>query len=140
MKQLPSRIFFKKPHKPSSFFLKALAVKTFFPLTELYGLKSLAAGRLTFKQIEAGRRTIRRTVSKKGRIIIRPFTYASLTKRALGVRMGKGKGGHDRWVCPVRQGQIIYEISGVSSFFAHLALKKAADKMPFRCSVIKLVY
>lgn len=96
MKQLPSRIFFKKPHKPGAFFLKAMDQKTFFPLTELYGLKSLAAGRLTFKQIEAGRRTIRRSVSKQGRLIIKPFTYASLTKRSLGVRMGKGKGAHDR--------------------------------------------
>lgn len=96
MKQLPSRVFYKKPHKPGSFFLKALDQKSFFPLTEYYALKSIGSGRLTFKQIEAGRRTIRRTVSKRGRLVIKPFTYASLTKRSLGVRMGKGKGSHDR--------------------------------------------
>ncbi len=63
MKQQPSRVFFKKSHKPGSFFLKALDQKTFYPRTELFALKSLDAGRLTFRQIEAGRRTIRRTVS-----------------------------------------------------------------------------
>lgn len=140
MKQLPSRVFFKKPHKPSSFFLRAKAQKNFFPLTEFFALKSLASGRLTFKQVEAGRRTIRRTVAKRGRLVIKPFTYASLTKRSLGVRMGKGKGSHDRWVCPVRCGQILYELSGVPNMFAQLALKKAADKMPFRCKVIRLIY
>jgi large subunit ribosomal protein L16 len=50
---------------------------------------------LTYKQIEAGRKTIRRTLSKKTKIIIRPFTNISLTKKGLGVRMGKGKGNHD---------------------------------------------
>jgi large subunit ribosomal protein L16 len=140
MKQLPSRYFFKKPHKPASFFLKAAAQKAFFPLTEFYGLKSLAAGRLTFKQIEAGRRTIRRTVSKRGKLVIRTFTGVSITKRSMGLRMGKGKGSHDRWVCPVRRGQILYELSGVPTIYARFALRKAADKMPFRCSVVKLIY
>lgn len=96
MKQLPSRIFFKKTHKPGSFFLSAKDQKTFFPLSGTFGLKSLAPGRLTFKQIEAGRRTIRRTLAKRGRLVIKPFTSRSLTKRSLGVRMGKGKGSHDR--------------------------------------------
>lgn len=140
MKQMPSRIFYKKPHKPNSFFLHATAQKAFFPLTELFALKSLGAGRLNFKQIEAGRRTIRRTVSKRGRLIIRPFTGTSITKRSMGLRMGKGKGSHDRWVCPIRRGQILYEISGVSHAYARFALRKAADKMPFRCKVVKLVY
>ena len=140
MKQLPSRTFFKKPHKPTSFFLRAAAQKSFFPLTELFALKSLGAGRLTFKQIEAGRRTIRRTVSKRGRLVIRTFTCTSITKRSMGIRMGKGKGGHHHWVCPIRSGQIVYEISGVALHLARLALKKAADKMPFRCAVVRLVY
>ena len=140
MKQMPSRIFYKKPHKPGSFFLQAVAQKAFFPLTELFALKSLGSGRLNFKQIEAGRRTIRRTVSKRGRLIIRPFTGVSITKRSMGLRMGKGKGGHHQWVCPIRRDQILYEISGVSAAYARFALQKAADKMPFRCKVVKLVY
>lgn len=140
MKQMPSRIFFKKPQKPRSFFLKAAAEKAFFPLTEYYALKSLGGGHLTFKQIEAGRRTIRRTVAKKGRLVIRPFTGISITKRSKGLRMGKGKGGHDHWISMVRRGQIIYELSGVTTHTALLALRKAADKMPFRCSVVRLIY
>lgn len=140
MKQMPSRVFYKKPHRPRSFFLFAKAQKSFFPLTDFFALKSLGSGRLTFKQIEAGRRTIRRTVSKRGRLVIRPFTGVSITKRSLGVRMGKGKGSHDRWVCPVRRGQILYELSGVGSAYAMLALRKAADKMPFRCAVTRLIY
>src|SRR4051812_46126635 len=34
----------------------------------------------------------------------------SLTKKANGIRMGKGKGPVDRWVFHVRKGQILYTI------------------------------
>lgn len=54
--------------------------------------------------------------------------------------MGKGKGNHFIWVCPIKAGQVIYEISGVSSEKSFFALRKAADKMPFTCSIIKLTY
>lgn len=118
MKQQPSRVFYRKPHKPASFFLTAAEQKSFYPLRGLYALKSLGSGRLTVRQIEAGRRTIRRTVAKKGLVVIRTFTYASLTKRPVGLRMGKGKGAHSVWVCPIRTGQIIYELCGISDHIA----------------------
>lgn len=115
MKQSPSHFRFRKNHKPNKFFLKSKEVKHFFSKEGTFALKSLSGGKLTFKQIEAGRRAIRRTIIKKGLLFIRVFPYASLTKRPLGMRMGKGKGSHSQWVCPVRAGQIIYELSAVSA-------------------------
>jgi len=140
MKQQPSRIFYKKLHKPSRSVLCLLDSKTFYMKKGIYGLKSLENGRLNYKQIEAGRKTIRRTVSKQASITIRPFTYVSFTKKGLGLRMGKGKGSHHIWICPVLKGQIIYEVSGASRNRSLLALRKASDKMPFNCAVTKLVY
>lgn len=140
MKQQPSRIFYKKPHKPSKFVLSSMDQKRFFLMSGVFGLKSLENGRLNYKQIEAGRKTIRRTVSKQAFISIRPFTSVSFTKKGLGLRMGKGKGAHHIWVCPILKGQIIYEVRGATSIRCLLALRKAADKMPFNCVVTRLIY
>lgn len=140
MKQQPSRIFYKKPHKPSKFVLSSIDQKRFFLTSGVYGLKSLENGKLNYKQIEAGRKTIRRTVSKQAFILIKPFTSVSLTKKGLGLRMGKGKGSHHIWISPILKGQIIYEVRGATATRCLLALKKAADKMPFNCAVTKLIY
>jgi ribosomal protein L16/L10AE len=43
-------------------------------------------------------------------------------------------------MCPIRSGQIIYELSGVPNFIGIKALRKAADKMPFKTKVVRLVY
>lgn len=94
MKQSPSSFRYRKNHKPNSFFLKSGESKNFFSLRGNFALKSLASGRLSFRQIEAGRRSIRRTISKAAYLFIRVFPAASLTKRPVGMRMGKGKGAH----------------------------------------------
>lgn len=97
MKQFPKKIYYKKLHKPNANYLHSLDVKNFYPKYGYIGLKSLKSGRLTFKQIEAGRKTLRRTLKRgsSARIYIRTFTYASITKRTPGVRMGSGKGTHE---------------------------------------------
>jgi large subunit ribosomal protein L16 len=94
MKQFPSRLKFKKYHKPSKKLFELRDQKTFLPVFGQYGLKALDYGKLNFKQIESGRRTLRRTTKKQGKINIRVFTYASVTKKPVSSRMGKGKGGH----------------------------------------------
>ena len=54
--------------------------------------------------------------------------------------MGKGKGKHSHWVCPIKKGKVVYEISGVSLFTALDVLKKCGYKMPFRFKIVKLKY
>jgi len=41
---------------------------------------------------------------------------------------------------PVREGQIIYEISNVSSFEGLKSLTRASYKMPFKTKVVSLVF
>jgi large subunit ribosomal protein L16 len=94
MKQNPSRLKFKKNHKVSFSFFSLLDKKTFYPIFGTYALKSMESGKLTFKQIEAGRKSIRRNVKKIGTVFIRVFTSKSVTKKPLATRMGKGKGNH----------------------------------------------
>lgn len=140
MKQYPSSLKFRKNHKPRKFFLDSVEQKNFYPYQGVYALKSLQPARINGKQLEAGRKSIRRSVKKSGKIYIRIFTNLSLTKRPVGVRMGKGKGNHHVWVAAVKPGHIIYELKGIEQTSALLALKLAADKMPFKCAIVKLTY
>ena len=64
-----------------------------------YGLKSTDRGRLTSRQIEAARRAINRYVKRGGRVWIRVFPDKPISKKPLEVRMGKGKGNPEYWVC-----------------------------------------
>jgi len=92
MKQLPSHYIYKKCHKANYSYIKLLDRKNFFSLYGLYGLQSLKYGKLTYKQIEACRRTIRRGLKKLGFLFIRVFTGTPVTKKPIATRMGKGKG------------------------------------------------
>lgn len=143
MKQQPSRLKYKKYHKPSSSSLYLKEQKNFIPLKGQFGLKILENGKLTYNQIEACRKSIRRMLKKNGIIFIRVFTYASLTKKPLASRMGKGKGSHNVWVCPVRKGQIICEVICYDFNKINLsikALKIAGSKLPLRSIVISNIY
>jgi ribosomal protein L16/L10AE len=66
MKQYPSRLKFRKNHRCSSSFLFLRDSKTFYPKFGTFALKSLKSGKLTFKQIEAGRKSLRRNIKKLG--------------------------------------------------------------------------
>jgi len=54
--------------------------------------------------------------------------------------MGCGKGTHSFWVCPVRQGQILYQLSGLSHDISVKALNSAGSKLPIKTSIVKLIY
>lgn len=54
--------------------------------------------------------------------------------------MGKGKGKLKCWVCPIKKGAIVYEVSALSSFVATKALLKCSYKLPMKCRLVKLVY
>lgn len=56
------------------------------------GIQAEGFGKLTFRQLEACRRTLRRGLKKTGKIWIRPFTSVPITKKSIASRMGKGKG------------------------------------------------
>ncbi|MYE24777.1 MAG: 50S ribosomal protein L16, partial [Gammaproteobacteria bacterium] len=55
-----------------------------------FGLKSLGRGRMTARQIEAGRRAMTRRIRRGGKIWIRVFPDKPITKKPLEVRQGKG--------------------------------------------------
>jgi large subunit ribosomal protein L16 len=95
-----------------------------------FGLQALAPVWLTSRQIEAGRRAITRYVRRGGKLWIRVFPDKPITKKPLEVRQGSGKGPVEGWVCVVKPGRVIYEISGVKEEVAREAMRLAAHKLP----------
>ncbi|MEM7073428.1 MAG: ribosomal protein L16, partial [Pseudomonadota bacterium] len=55
------------------------------------------------------------------------------------VRMGKGKGSPEKWVCRVKPGRIMFEIDGIHAPIAHEAFELAAAKLPIRCRIVSRV-
>jgi large subunit ribosomal protein L16 len=92
MKQFPSNLKFKKYHKVNYSFSYLIEKKVFFPIYGEYAIQSVDSGKLTFKQIESCRRTLRRGLKKKSKLWIRCFTNAPVTQKPIASRMGKGKG------------------------------------------------
>jgi len=99
-----------------------------------FGLKSVERGRMTSRQIEAGRRAITRHVKRGGKVWIRVFPDKPITKKPLEVRMGKGKGSVEYWVAEIKPGSMLFEIQGVSEELAREAFNLAAAKFPFKTS------
>ncbi len=102
-----------------------------------FGLKAIGRGRMTARQIEAGRRAMTRHVRRGGKVWIRVFPDKPITKKPLEVRQGKGKGGVEYWVAQIQPGRVLYEMEGVAEDVAREALAKAAAKLPFPTAFVK---
>ncbi len=101
-----------------------------------YGLKAVARGRLTARQIEAARRALSRHIKRGGRIWIRVFPDKPVSQKPAEVRMGNGKGNPEFFVCEIQPGKIIYEMDGVDAALAKEAFALAAAKLPIRTVVV----
>ena len=101
-----------------------------------YGLKAIEPERITARQIEAARRAMTRQMKRQGRVWIRIYPDTPVTAKPIEVRMGKGKGSVDRWVCKVKPGRVMFEIDGVSEPVAREALRLAAMKLPVKTRTI----
>ena len=102
-----------------------------------YGLQALEPAWITNRQIESCRIGINRTFKREGKTFIRIFPDKPITSRPAGVRMGIGKGAVEGWVCVVKPGRIMFEVSQVSEELAMAALRKASMKLPIRCKIVK---
>lgn len=102
-----------------------------------FGLKAVGRGRLTARQIEAGRRAMTRHVRRGGKVWIRVFPDKPITKKPLEVRQGKGKGSVEYWVALIQPGRVLYEMEGVAEEDARRALALAAAKLPFPTVFVK---
>src|SRR6476659_7036717 len=101
-----------------------------------YGLKATTRGRLTARQIEAGRRAMTRHIKRGGRIWIRVFPDKPISKKPAEVRMGNGKGSQEYWVAEIQPGKVLYEMDGVDETLAREAFRLAAAKLPIETTFV----
>ena len=101
-----------------------------------YGLQASERGKITARQIEAARRAMTRHIKRGGKIWIRVFPDVPISKKPLEVRMGKGKGNVEYWVCKIQPGKMLYEMEGVNEEVARQAFRLAAAKLPFKTNFV----
>jgi len=101
-----------------------------------FGMKALDSAWITGRQIEAARQAITRHMKREGQLWIRIFPAKPITKKPAEVRMGKGKGAPEGFVCPVTPGRILFEVEGVPSEVAREALRLGAQKFPITTKVV----
>ncbi len=132
----PKRTKFRKQHKGRN---RGLAHRGNTVSFGEFGLKATSRGRLTARQIEAGRRAMTRRVKRGGQIWIRVFPDKPITQKPLEVRQGKGKGNVEYWVAQIKPGKVLYEMEGVTEEEARDAFKLAAAKLPVTTAFVKRV-
>lgn len=101
-----------------------------------FGLKSMEAGWITDRQIEAARIAMTRFIKRAGKVWIRMFPDKPITKKPAETRMGSGKGAPDHWVAVIKPGRVLYEIQGVPEDVAREAMRLAAQKLPVKTKFV----
>lgn len=129
----PKKTKYRKMHKMVN---HRMEHRTIMPSFGDYALKATTNGRISAAQIEAARRVISRKIKKIGKWWIRIFPSVPVTEKPLAVRMGKGKGYVEYWVAPIKSGQILFELKGVSESVAQEVLLKASHKLSVKTKFV----
>jgi len=80
-----------------------------------------------------------RKLKRTGQIWIRVFPDLGVSQKPAEVRMGKGKGSINHWVCPVKKGQILFELNGIPVQLAAQAAQLAQQKLCLKTQFIESI-
>ena len=100
------------------------------------GLKACSFGKITSKQLEAFRFVVTKSIKKFGKININLMADTPVTKKPLEVRMGKGKGAVNHWICKIDAGTLICTIQTSFISLALLALKSGQYRLPLKTKIV----
>ncbi|USR79085.1 50S ribosomal protein L16 [Arcanobacterium pinnipediorum] len=126
---IPRRTKYRKQHRPHRSGMSKGGNQIAFGE---YGIQALEPAYITNRQIEAARIAMTRHVKRGGKVWINIFPDRPLTKKALGLRMGSGKGPVETWVANVKPGRIMFELAGVPEQLAREAMLRAMHKLPMK--------
>lgn len=101
-----------------------------------FALQSQSNSDITSRQIESARQAMTRYIKRGGKIWIRIFPHTPITRKALGLKMGGGKGNPEFFVAKVKAGTVLFEMKGVSEEVAREAMRLAAHKLPVKTKFI----
>jgi len=135
---MPKKMKYRKQHKRRVKGDRRATQKTSIAFGE-FGLKATTEAWVTARQIEAARRAMTRYIKRGGKIWIRIFPDHAVTSHGAEAPMGKGKGGVDYYMTPVRAGTVLFEMDGVTEEQAREAMRLAAHKLPMKTKFIERV-
>ena len=130
---LPKRTKYRRVHRGRRAGLSKGGIRVQFGE---YGLKSLEAGWVTNRQIEAARIAMTRKIKRGGKVWITIFPDKSVTQKPAETRMGSGKGSPEHWVAVVKPGRVMFELAGVPEPLAKEALRLAGNKLSVKTRVV----
>ena len=130
---LPKRVKYRRVHRGR---LTGKAMRGNKVTYGQFGLQALEPAWITSNQIEAARIAMTRYTKRGGKVWIKIFPDKPVSKKAIGTRMGSGKGGPEFWVAVVKPGKVMFEIGGVSEEVAKEALRLAIHKLPIKCKIV----
>lgn len=131
---LPKRVKYRRVHRGR---MTGKAMRGNTVTYGEFGLQATEPAWITSRQIEAARVAMTRYIKRGGQVWIKIFPDKPVSKKALGVRMGSGKGAPEYWVAVVKAQKVMFEIGGVSEEVAREALRLAMHKLPVKCRIIK---
>lgn len=123
---LPKKVKFRKAQRGTN---RGIAFRGSTISFGEYALQAIEHGLISSRQIEAARRAITRYIKRGGQVWIRIFPDHPLTSKGTETPMGAGKGTLDHFVFKAKPGNIIFELSGVSTTIAKEALRLASHKL-----------
>ena len=130
---MPRKVKFRKSQKRKN---RGIATKGCKINYGDYGLKAIENGLIRGNHMEACRVVVARKMKGSGKLWINVFPSKPVSKKPAETRMGKGKGEVDHWVCPVKRGKVVFELSGVPESFAKIVLRLVAFKLPLKTKFI----
>ena len=130
---LPKRVKYRRVHRGRMTGTAARGNKVAYGE---WGLQATEPCWITGNQIEAARIAMTRHTKRGGKVWIKIFPDKPITAKALGTRMGNGKGAPEGWVAVVKNQKVMFEIGGVSEEVAREALRLAQHKLPVKTRII----
>src|SRR3954451_13706451 len=116
---LPKKTKFRKVHRGRRRGLSRAQTEVQFGD---YGIKSMEAGWLTNREIEAARIALTRKIKRGGKGWINVFPDKSVTQKPAETRMAAAKANPAPWVAVVKPGRVMFEPAGVPEPLAKEAL------------------
>lgn len=98
---------------------------------------SVNHSRFTDFQLNSLKNTSLKLFGKQCKLDFLVKPYLPVFKKPQESRMGKGKGNKlSYWLCYVKPGQVIFEVSGSNLINSKLIFKKISSKVPFKLKLL----
>lgn len=92
---------------------------------------------ITIKQIESIRKLIIRKLKKIVTVVIKVHCLLPITKKTIGIRMGKGSGSINNHICYIKPGIVFLEFFNLETKLLKKVLKQLQKKINLSVCILK---